>query len=200
LAIQAQAKTSAPLSALVDLASALAPEVLAPEVLAPEVMDAETQIEGFIDKFADTVAAEIRAARAEMRHRLPGAVELVYDNYNALAIGYSASERLKDVIFSIACFPHWLRLFFYHGASLEDPHGLLEGEGAQVRSIKLTSLAILEDLRVRALMDQALAKAAPIDPSRPSRSIVKSIAARQRPRRAPDPPGRRRARPDLPSH
>ncbi|MDB5463674.1 MAG: hypothetical protein JWP28_2641 [Phenylobacterium sp.] len=147
-------------------------------------MDAETQIEGFIAKFSEDVAPQIRAARAEMRRRLPGAVELVYDNYNALAIGYGASDRLEDLVFSIACFPRWVRLFFYYGAELADPAGLLEGEGAQVRSLKLPNLSVLDEPPVRALMAQALARAVqPIDPTAPSRSVVKSVSARQRPRR-----------------
>lgn len=146
-------------------------------------MDAETQIEGFIAKYSDPIAAEIRAARAEMKRRLPGACELVYDNYNALAIGYGASERLDDVVFSIACFPRWVRLFFFHGADLDDPDGLLEGAGAQVRSLKLPNLMVLDDPKVQALMAQALAKATPIDPSQPSRSIVKSVSPNQRRRR-----------------
>jgi hypothetical protein len=131
-------------------------------------MDAETQIEGFIAKFSDGIAAEIRAARADMQRRLPGAVELVYDNYNALAIGYGSSEKLDDVVFSIACFPRWVRLFFFHGAGLDDPEGLLEGAGAQVRSLKLPNLTVLDDPRVQALMAQALANAPPIDASRPN--------------------------------
>jgi hypothetical protein len=147
-------------------------------------MDAETQIEGFIGKFTDEVAGQIRAARGEMRRRLPGAVELVYDNYNALAIGYGSSEKLEDIVFSIACFPRWVSLFFYRGADLEDLEGLLEGAGSQVRSIRLTRLSLLDDPPVKALMAQALARAArPIDPSIPSRSLVKSISAKQRPRR-----------------
>ncbi|WP_309604601.1 DUF1801 domain-containing protein [Phenylobacterium sp.] len=146
-------------------------------------MDAELQIEGFIAKFSDPIAAEIRAARAEMRRRLPGAVELVYDNYNALAIGYGASEKLADVVFSIACFPGWLRLFFFRGAELDDPEGRLDGAGAQVRSLKLPTLAVLDDPAVQVLMAQALARAAPINPAAPSRSVVKSISAKQRPRR-----------------
>jgi hypothetical protein len=146
-------------------------------------MDAETRIEGFIAKFSDGIAAEIRAARAEMQRRLPGAVELVYDNYNALAIGYGSSEKLDDVVFSIACFPRWVRLFFFHGADLDDPDGLLEGAGAQVRSLKLPNLAVLDDPRVRALMAQALAKAPPIDASQPNRSVVKSVSPNQRRRR-----------------
>jgi hypothetical protein len=146
-------------------------------------MDAEAQIEGFIAKYSDPLAAEIRAARAEMKRRLPGAFELVYDNYNALAIGYGSSEKLEDVVFSIACFPRWVRLFFFHGADLDDPDGMLEGAGAQVRSLKLPNLAVLDDPRVRALMDQALAKAPPIDPAQPSRSIVKSVSPNRRRRR-----------------
>lgn len=147
-------------------------------------MDAEAQIESFIDKYSDGIAAEIRAARAEMRRRLPGAVELVYDNYNALAIGYGGSESLEDVVFSIACFPRWVRLFFFRGAELDDPEGLLEGEGSQVRSIKLDSLARLDEPGVRALMDQALARAPrPIDAGKVSYSVVKSISPNQRRRR-----------------
>lgn len=146
-------------------------------------MDAETQIESFIGKFTDEVAAQIRAARAEMQRRLPGAVELVYDNYNALAIGYGSSEKLEDVVFSIACFPRWVRLFFYRGAALDDPDGLLEGAGSQVRSIRLTRLSLLGDPPVRVLMAQALANAPPIDPSRPNRSVVKSVSPNQRRRR-----------------
>ncbi|HEX3366369.1 DUF1801 domain-containing protein [Phenylobacterium sp.] len=146
-------------------------------------MDTEAQIEGFIAKFSEGVAADIRAARAEMQRRLPGAVEMVYDNYNALAIGYGATDKLADVVLSIAAFPKWVRLFFYRGAELDDPDGLLDGEGAQVRSLKLPDLAVLDDPGVQALMARALANAAPIDPSRPSRSIVKSVSAKQRPRR-----------------
>jgi hypothetical protein len=145
--------------------------------------DTEARIEAFIAKFSDEVAAQLRAARAEMRRRLPGAVEMVYDNYNALAIGYGPTEKRDDVVFSIAGFPRWVRLFFYWGARLDDPHGLLEGEGAQVRSLLLTDLAVLDDPRVQALMAQALAMAKPIDPATPSRSVVKSVSANQRPRR-----------------
>jgi len=145
-------------------------------------MDAEAQVESFIARYSDAIAAEIRAARAEVRRRLPGAYELVYDNYNALAIGYGASEKLDDVVFSIACFPRWVRLFFFHGAELDDPEGLLEGEGAQVRSLKLTSLALLDDPRVQGLMRQALARR-PIDPAGAGGTIVKSVSPNQRPRR-----------------
>ena len=147
-------------------------------------MDVESQIDGFIAKFDDDLAAQIRAARAEMRRKLPGAVELVYDNYNALAIGYGSGERVKDIVFSLACYPRWISLFLAQGVRLADPEGLLKGEGSKVRHIVLTDLALLETPGVRALMDQAWAMAdPPIDAAQPSRSLIKSISERQRPRR-----------------
>src|SRR5262245_57037570 len=45
----------------------------------------ETQLEGFLDKFTPDVARLARACLTKMRARLPGAIQLVYDNYNALA-------------------------------------------------------------------------------------------------------------------
>ncbi|HEV2533422.1 hypothetical protein [Phenylobacterium sp.] len=147
-------------------------------------MDAETQIEGFIAKFTDQVAAEIRAARAEMRRRLPGAYELVYDNYNALAIGYGPNEKTGQAVFSLACFPRRVSLCFVRGVDIDDPKGLLEGDGNQVRFLPLSPLTMLDQPDVQALWDQALAKAsAPIGPPGAGRTIVKSISAKQRPRR-----------------
>ena len=147
-------------------------------------MDVETQIEGFIARFTDEVAAQIRAARVKMRQRLPGAIELVYDNYNALAIGYAPNERSKDAIFSIAGYPRWVSLFLVVGPHLFDPKGLLKGEGGVVRHIVLKGPDMLDDPDVCDLMDQALARATPpLDPAQPFRSVVKSISAKQRPRR-----------------
>lgn len=144
-------------------------------------MDAEDQLEGFIGKYSDDVASRIRAARAWMRGRLPGAVELVYDNYNALAIGYGPSERASEIVFSIAAYPRWVSLFFAEGAVLADPAGRLKGSGSKVRHLVLDDPSLLEDPAIAALIDQALARR-PV-PAGPGRTLVKSVSARQRPRR-----------------
>jgi hypothetical protein len=49
---------------------------------------AEAQLAAFIAKFSPEVQAQFRDCRAKMRARFPDAVELVYDNYNFLVIGY----------------------------------------------------------------------------------------------------------------
>src|SRR5476651_1426592 len=60
------------------------------------------QMNRFLAKYSVEVRSVARKAIAKLRVRLPGAIELVYDNYNALAIGFSSSERAADVIVSIA--------------------------------------------------------------------------------------------------
>ena len=144
----------------------------------------KNQLDGFIAKFTPEVAAQTRKALAAMRKRLPGAIELVYDNYNALAIGFAPTERTSDVIFSIAVYPRWVSLFFYYGAKLKDPKKLLKGSGSQVRYIIFDAPTLLAKPDVNALMNQALANAkVPLDPKQKSRIVIKSIAAKQRPRR-----------------
>jgi len=144
----------------------------------------EAQLEGFLDKFTPQIAALARAALAQMRARLPGALALVYDNYNALAVGWSPTEKASHVIFSIAVFPRSVTLFFYHGVDLPDPTGRLEGSGHQVRSIRLESVEVLDEPSVVDLMAEARKRAiVPLDPAQPYRLVIKSISAKQRPRR-----------------
>ncbi len=146
--------------------------------------DAEAQLDGFIDKFTPDVAALTRALLGRLKARVPGATILVYDNYNALAIGFAAGERVKDVILSLAVYPRWVSLFFMQGRWLDDPDGLLRGEGNQVRHVPAVSEASFDDPGVDALIAQALATAdRPIDPAAEQVLIVKSVSMRQRPRR-----------------
>ena len=147
-------------------------------------MSAREQLDGFLDRYTPEVAAQARAALEEMRRRLPGALELVYDNYNAVAVGFGPSERSSEAIMSIAIYPRWVSLFFLQGAGLDDPDGVLKGSGSQVRHIVLKDAAMLDRPEVKRLMAQALDKArVPLDPAQPYRLLIKSVSARQRPRR-----------------
>ena len=55
--------------------------------------------------------------------------ENIYDAYSAVAIGYGTSDRLKDGIFHVAVYAKHVNLGFNHGATLDDPLGILEGAG-----------------------------------------------------------------------
>jgi hypothetical protein len=142
------------------------------------------QLEGFIAKFDPAVAKLIRDCRAEIRKLLPTALELVYDNYNFLAIGYGTTERASDCIVSIAAAANGVGLSFYYGASLPDPERILLGSGKQNRFIRLPSTEPLRSPAVLALIQAAVAQA---DPPLPATgggyTVIKSISAKQRPRR-----------------
>ena len=145
---------------------------------------AETQLKTFIGKFDPKDQRLIRAVRAAVRKRFGGAWELVYDNYNFFVIGYSPTERPSDAIVSITARAGSVGLCFIRGAALPDPKKLLQGSGSQTRFIRLESVDVLARPEIEALIASAIAKAgAPLPPKGRGRLIIRSISARQRPRR-----------------
>src|SRR6476469_3495231 len=146
-------------------------------------MDAEAQLDAFIGRYSPEVASDARCALAFLRGRLPTASRLVYDNYNALVVGFGASDRVSDIILSIALYPQYVRLFFLRGVDLTDPEALLDGRGAQVRSIKLQHASRIEAREVGALIDAAAGNATPLPTEGNGPLIIKSVSAKQRPRR-----------------
>lgn len=148
-------------------------------------MSAEKQLAGFIAKFDPTVAKNIRACRAALRKRMPTANEIVYDNYNFFVIGYSPTERPTDSIVSLAAAANGVGLSFFHGATLPDPGKILLGSGVQNRFIRLPNSKRLAEPEVEALLRAAIAQGkAPLPKSGKGKTIIKSISAKQRPRRA----------------
>jgi len=145
------------------------------------------QLEGFIDRYSPDVAKVARQALRLLRPRLRGAYELVYDNYNALAIGFSPSDRASDVVVSVALYPRWVSLFFMRGATLPDPSGLLRGRGKHVRHFKLESAADVKTHGIQLLIQQAIEQSPRrFSPSLTATLVIKSISANQRARRPPD--------------
>src|SRR5580700_7763599 len=114
------------------------------------------QLAAFLAKFEPDVATIAKGALARLRKRLPGAYELVYDNYNALAVAFSPRDTSSAAIFSIAVYPRWVSLFFAQGARLPDPKKLLQGGGNRMRHIVLSSPHDICDPDVEALIRAAL--------------------------------------------
>jgi len=147
-------------------------------------MSPEAELDTFIDKFTPHVAALTRALLGKMKARVPGATIMVYDNYNALAIGFGPNDKAGLAVLSLAVMPRWVTLCFLFGAGLPDPHGLLNGAGSRVRHVRLHTSEAFDDPPVQDLIQAALDRCEPpIDPAREHRLIIKSISAKQRPRR-----------------
>jgi hypothetical protein len=142
------------------------------------------QLSAFLAKYDPAIGRQVRTMRTAMRRLLPTALELVYDNYQFLAIGYCATERASDCIASLAVSPKGVALSFYYGATLPDPQRILLGEGKQNRFIRLESAATLAEPAVVALLRAAVAQArTPLPTSGRGRTIIKSVSVKQRPRR-----------------
>ena len=121
--------------------------------------------------------------RRKLRARVPHGFELLYDSYNGVGIGYGATQSYSSPVVSLLAYPRWVTLFFLYGATLDDPHELLQGTGRRVRSIRVTSADVLDDPRVGALLEQALRRDRAAFAAAPKlRTYVQSIANVRKPR------------------
>ena len=109
--------------------------------------------------------------------------ENIYDAYSAVAIGYGTSDRLKDGIFHIAVYSKHVNLGFNDGATLDDPQGILQGNGNQIRHI---SIRTPEDLHrpgvqsyIRRARKKALAEAKKLgEPATPKpKGVISTVKA-----------------------
>ena len=142
------------------------------------------QVASFIAKFDPAMAKRIRACRTALRKRLPTANEIVYDNYNFFVIGYGPTERPSHCVISLVSDKHDVSLAFLYGKGLPDPEKRLVGNGSQVRSVRLPSATTLGEPAIDALLQEAVRRAkAPFAPTGRGQTIVRSISAKQRPRR-----------------
>lgn len=119
-----------------------------------------TREEAYLDKaigrYAPAVASTAQAALKKLRARFPGARQLVFERRQSLPIGFAPAVR-GSAVFSLVLYPRWVRFFFLEGVAIQDPERRLEGNGSQVRSIRLDErAAILDDPYIRGLIAQAL--------------------------------------------
>ena len=108
------------------------------------------------DQEVQDVALRLRALVLE---EMTPCYENIYDAYSAVAIGYGASDQLRDGIFHIAVYSNHVNLGFNDGASLDDPKGILQGSGKVIRHITMKASEDLERPELRAYIRRARKKA-----------------------------------------
>lgn len=142
------------------------------------------QLNTFLDRFDPAIRKLVREARRKLRRRLPAAIELVYDNYNALAIAFASSERGSDAIVSLAVYARGVNLYFIYGVALPDPHHLLLGSGNQGRFVRLETAAMLDRQEIDDLLAAAIKEGdTPLPRTGRGRIIIRSVSPKQRRRR-----------------
>lgn len=123
----------------------------------------------------------------------PGANELIYDNYNAVAFGWSPTEKPSHGICSIAVGRSSgnVHFGFYWGNELKDPDKILLGEGNQYRYILVTDKKKFPKTYIEKLVAQAyvnaLAKVKNPKELKQGLTIVKSVSEKKRTRNVQTP-------------
>jgi len=146
--------------------------------------DAAARLDDLLHRFEPPIRKLVNDARAKLRTLMPTALELVYSNRNAVAIGFASSERRGDWIVSLAIYTRGVNLYFIYGVALDDPHGLLQGSGNQGRFVRLESVAMLDRPEILALIEGAIKE---VDTPLPKRGrghvVTKSVSVpKARPR------------------
>lgn len=95
----------------------------------------------FLSSFEDEIKERVLWLREFVWDLYPTANELIYDNYNALAIGWSPTDRVGHTFCSIAVgrTSKNVHFGFYWGSEIPDPEKLLQGNGNQYRYILVKS-------------------------------------------------------------
>src|SRR4030095_5043349 len=116
----------------------------------------------------------------------PKTNELIYDNYNALAVGWSPTDRVGHTFCSVAVgrTSHNVHFGFYWGSELSDPKKMLLGEGNQYRYILVKSKEDFPKAYITKLVREAYAnslkKVKDKKQLRQGLTIVKSISTKKR--------------------
>ena len=130
----------------------------------------------FLKRFDPAIRELALDARELVLKVLAPPNESILDVY-ALALNYGFSERMKDQVVYIGVYTKHINFGFHHGARMEDPEGLLEGSGKQMRHITIRSR---EELGTPVIRDY-LRRAAPERAARSKTLATKAYPSRRNP-------------------
>lgn len=150
---------------------------------------------GFLEPFDDRIVEIAMWLRAFVWDLYPECNELIYDNYNAVAVGWSPTEKIGDIFCSFAVFNNKNAHFgFYWGSKLTDPKKILLGEGKQYRYIRVAKKSDFPAAYIKKLLKEAyansLASAKAENLGTKGATITKSISPKKK--RPGDPPKKKK--------
>lgn len=113
----------------------------------------------FLRPFQEEVKATTLWLRDFVWDLYPHANELIYDNYNALAFGWSPTDRVGHTFCSIAVgrTSKNIHFGFYWGSEIADPKNMLLGNGNQYRYILVSDLNEFPKAYIKKLLKEAYA-------------------------------------------
>jgi len=141
-------------------------------------------------KFLKPFSSEIQELALWLREFVwdlyPTSNELIYDNYNALAFGWSPTDRVGHTFCSIAVgrSTYNVHFGFYWGSQINDPEKKLIGNGNQYRYMLVTNKKDFPKRYIKKLLKEAytnsLAKVKDKKQIMQGATITKSVSAAKR--------------------
>jgi hypothetical protein len=111
----------------------------------------------FLKPFPENVRETAMWLREFVWGLYPDSNELIYDNYNALAFGWSPTDKVGHTFCSIAVLSKYVHFGFYWGTEIADPDKILLGKGNQYRYIIVKSKSDFPKTYIRKLLKEAYA-------------------------------------------
>lgn len=140
----------------------------------------------FLKPFDEEIKETVLWLREFVWDLYPKTNELIYDNYNALAFGWSPTDRVGHTFCSIAVgrTSKNIHFGFYWGSEIADPEKKLIGNGNQYRYLLVKNKKEFPKLYIKKLVKEAYANslAKVKDPKQIMHgvTITKSISAAKR--------------------
>ena len=100
-------------------------------------MKPNPELKKFIQPYDEGIQKLTLELRDFITGLVPEANELIWDNYNAVAMAYSKSEKLKDAFCHIAVYSKHVNFGFNRGAELTKVSIKLNGKGKLIRHISV---------------------------------------------------------------
>lgn len=140
----------------------------------------------FLKPFDQEIQDLVLWLREFVWDQYPQTNELIYDNYNALAFGWSPTEKVGHTFCSIAVgrTSKNIHFGFYWGSEISDPEKKLIGNGNQYRYLLVTSQKEFPKTYLKKLVKEAyansLAKVKDPKDIRNGLTITKSVSSAKR--------------------
>jgi hypothetical protein len=140
----------------------------------------------FLKPFDKDIQETVLWLREFVWDRYPKTNELIYDNYNAVAFGWSPTDRVSHTFCSIAIgrTSKNIHFGFYWGNEIADPKKILLGEGNQYRYILVKDKKDFPKTYIQKLVKEAfansLAKVKDKKQLMEGMTITKSVSVKKR--------------------
>jgi hypothetical protein len=125
----------------------------------------------FMLPYRDSVKAAALWLRDFVWNLYPEMNELIYDNYNTVAFGWSPTDKAGDVFCSIALFTDHVNFGFNRGSEIPDRQKRLLGDGSLYRYIKVYDKDDFPEAYIKSLL--AMAHENSMSRLKPSKKVIK---------------------------